>query len=199
MNIIYAFDLIGTVVFAISGALSAKNKGMDLFGALVIASVTAIGGGTLRDLLIGSTPVGWLNDLNYSVCIFVGVLLSMLFNKGFKKIRDALFLFDTIGIAVFTIIGLEKSLSLGVHPFMALMMGTVTAVFGGVIRDILVNDVPLIFRKEIYATACVSGGVVYLTLNYFSVPVNIIQLSTVGIIMAIRIVSIRFNLALPKV
>jgi len=198
MLIIYFLDLIGTLVFAISGSLSAKEKGMDVFGALVIASVTAIGGGTLRDMLIGSTPVGWLGDLNYLYCIFGGLFLSLLFKSVLSRVRRALFLFDTIGIAVFTILGLEKSLDVGVHPIIAIMMGTVSAVFGGLIRDILTNDVPLILRKEVYATACVSGGVLYMGLKYFGVHEIITYSATISLIMIIRLVSIRYNLSLPK-
>ena len=154
-QLIYILDLTGTFVFAISGTLTAINKKFDIFGAAVIAFVTAVGGGTIRDLLIGSQPVGWMRDLNYLVVIAAAVPISLLFRHYILKLRRTMFLFDTIGIGLFTILGLQKTLSFGLAPVVALMMGIVSAVFGGVVRDILCNEVPLIFRKEIYA--CLEG------------------------------------------
>ncbi|MCL4158365.1 UNVERIFIED_CONTAM: hypothetical protein GTU68_017856, partial [Idotea baltica] len=161
MDLIYFFDLAGTLVFAISGVLTAANKKFDIFGAFVIAFVTAVGGGTLRDMMIGSHPVGWMTDSNYLVLIGIAVPISYLFRSFIQRLRRTMFLFDTIGIGLFTILGLQKTLELGLSPVVALLMGTVSAVFGGVVRDTLCNEVPLIFRKEIYATACLAGGLLY--------------------------------------
>ena len=148
MNLIYTLDLIGTLVFAISGTLTAANKRFDIFGAFVIAFVTAVGGGTIRDILIGSHPVGWMKDLNYLVMIAAGVVLSTFFSRYIQRLRKTLFLFDTIGIGLFTVLGLQKTLSFDVSPVIAIMMGAVSAVFGGVVRDVLCTEIPLIFPKR---------------------------------------------------
>jgi len=131
MNLIYVLDLIGTFVFAISGTLAAVEKRFDLFGAAVLAFVTAVGGGTLRDLLIGNTPVGWMRDLNYLLCIGLAIPLSFFFHTYIQRLRKTMFLFDTIGIGLFTILGLKTTLGIGLSPVIAVMMGTVSAVFGG--------------------------------------------------------------------
>lgn len=198
MTILYLLDLIGTFVFAISGALSARHKNLDIFGASVVGFVTAVGGGTLRDVLIGSTPVGWMLDLNYLYLVIFGVSLSFFFNRLFEKIRRTMFLFDTIGIAVFTLLGLEKTLSYGLHPIIAVMMGTVSAVFGGAIRDILTNEIPMIFRKEIYATVCIGGGFLYLGLHWLPLSEAVATVITVIFIIATRLIVIKKNLYLPQ-
>ncbi len=197
MDIIYLLDLIGTLVFAISGTLTATSKKFDIFGAAVIAFVTAVGGGTLRDLLIGSTPVGWMLDLNYLLMIGLAILLSLFFRQFIQKLRRTLFIFDTIGIGLFTILGLQKTLVLGISPIVAVMMGTVSAVFGGVIRDILCNEVPLIFRKEIYATACISGACLFLLLQKLSLAYSWTVLITVSFIIILRIFSVKKKWSLP--
>ena len=168
-DLVYFIDLGGTLVFAISGWLTASKMKMDPFGASVIAFITAVGGGTLRDLLIGSQPVGWMVDQNYLLMIGAGILLGYLFRQQLQKLRKTMFLFDSIGIGLFTILGIEKTLLYGLTPVIAIMMGTVSAVFGGVLRDTLANEVPLIFRSEIYATACLLGGIIFILLGYFTI------------------------------
>ncbi len=197
MSVIYILDLLGTLVFAISGTMSAANKKLDLFGAYFTGFITAIGGGTLRDVILGNFPVGWISDLNYMIVISLGVLLTFLFQQYIKQLKHTLFLFDTIGIGVFTIIGIEKSLSLGIHPFLSIIMGLFSAVMGGVIRDTLCNDIPLIFRKEIYATACLLGGVLFILLDYFQINSAINQSITIICIIVFRILCIRFKISLP--
>jgi uncharacterized membrane protein YeiH len=200
VNILYHIDLIGTMVFAISGALTAMEKKLDIFGVAAVAFITALGGGTLRDVLMGSTPVGWMNDLTYLAMIGGGLLISLLFRQFVQKLRHTFFLFDTIGIGVFTVLGLQKALSLGLHPIIAVMMGMVSAVFGGVSRDIICNEIPLIFRKEIYALACLFGGVVFIILRYLEVPTkaNIISAISVIIIMRLFAVFYKWNLTFFK-
>lgn len=187
------------MVFAISGGLSGRDKKLDFFGISAVAFITAIGGGTMRDVLLGSTPVGWMNDLTYLVMIGVGILISLLFGKTVIKLRRTFFMFDTIGIAVFTVIGLLKALSFGVHPIIAIMMGMVSAVFGGVIRDIVCNDIPLIFRKEIYALTCLCGGILFIVLQAVNIsqPANIII--TVAFIAIFRILAAKFKWQLPDI
>jgi uncharacterized membrane protein YeiH len=161
VEILYYIDLFGTLVFAISGVLAAIEKRFDLVGALVMGFVTALGGGTLRDVLLGQKPVGWLVDVNYMLVITLGLVVCLIAKKKVLKLRKSLFLFDTIGIGLFTILGMQKALEINLHPLLAMLMGVVSAVFGGVIRDVLANEVPLIFRQEIYATACFAGALVY--------------------------------------
>lgn len=187
MDWIYALDLIGTMVFAISGVLTAIHKKFDVVGSLIIGLVTAVGGGTLRDILIGETPVGWMKDANYLWVIFLALVLGYTFRSSIKKFRKGMFLFDTIGIGLFTILGLQKTLGVGLSPIIAVMMGTVSAVFGGVIRDVLTGVVPLIFRAEIYATACIIGGFVFLLLE------TIFPNETVNVVVSMAVVfTIRF-------
>jgi len=196
MDWIYILDIIGTLVFAISGIMTAIDSDFDVVGASIIGMVTAVGGGTLRDMLIGQTPVGWMTDLNYLWTILAALLLSYLFKNGISKLRKSMFFFDTIGIGLFTILGLQKTLSVGLEPPIAILMGIVSAVFGGIIRDVLTNKVPLIFRREIYASACLAGGLVFLVLQQFSnIPTLNMGLSMVTVVI-IRYLSVRNNWSL---
>lgn len=198
MDIIYLLDLLGTFVFAISGIRLAARTDMDIFGASVVGFVTAIGGGTVRDLLLDSHPITWMADLTYPLVILAAVPFTFLMGKKLNNYSKTLFIFDTIGIALFTIIGMEKALSFGLNPFMAGMMGMISAVVGGITRDVLCREVPLIFRKEIYATACLTGAVVFYLGLELNLPDNLNYLLTTAVIITIRTVSIRYNLSLPK-
>lgn len=196
-DLIYGVDLAGTFVFAVSGWLLASNKQLDIFGASVIAFVTAVGGGTLRDLLIGSQPVGWTQDLNYLLMIGLGIVCGLFFKKVFEKLRKTMFLFDSVGIGLFTILGIEKTLEFGLSPVIAVMMGTISAVFGGVLRDTLVNEIPLIFRKEIYATVCLTGGVIYLLLAQFIPNDDWAVMITIVYIISVRILAVKRKWSFP--
>lgn len=187
------------MVFAISGALSGREKKLDFFGISAVGLITAIGGGTVRDVLLGSTPVGWMDDLVYITMIGFGILISLLFGKVVLKLRRTFFMFDTVGIAVFTVLGLQKALTLGVHPIIAILMGMVSAVFGGVIRDIVCNEIPLIFRKEIYALTCLCGGILYVVLQRFGLEQGWDILVTVLFIVGFRILAVRFKWQLPEI
>lgn len=195
----YSLDIIGTFAFAISGVLVAMQKRMDVFGIFIIAFVTAVGGGTLRDILIGKTPVGWMNDLNYGYTIAAAVIISIIFRKKLNKLRTSLFLFDTIGLGVFTIIGVEIGISADLHPIICIALGTISASFGGVIRDILCNEIPVIFRKEIYAIACIIGGITFFVLKYFNLEENLIYIFTALMVISIRLVVVKFRIQLPKI
>ncbi len=196
-EIIYQLDLIGTLVFAISGAMAASSKKLDLFGAAFIAFFTALGGGTVRDLLIGATPVGWMDNSIYILVILAGVGLTFLFQKAVRKLRKTLFLFDTIGIGVFTILGVEKAILIGISPFGAVILGMFSAVLGGVIRDTLINEIPLIFRKEIYAIACLAGAALFVLLNQMGLSFELNASISIVFIIIIRIIAIRFKIGLP--
>ena len=190
-------DIIGTLAFAMSGALTAMSKRMDPFGVYIIAFVTAVGGGTLRDILIGRTPVGWMVDLEYVFMISIGFVLALLFRKRFDQLRTSLFLFDTIGLGVFTLIGLEKGINVGLHPVICIALGTMTACFGGVTRDILCNEIPVIFRKEIYATICILGGLVFFGLRSFNLESDIMYLITSVVIISVRLMAVKWKWYLP--
>ena len=190
-------EIIGTMAFAMSGALTAMNKKMDPFGVFIIAFVTAVGGGTLRDVLIGRTHVGWMMDIRYVYLIIVGFILAILFRKKFDRLRTSLFLFDTIGLGVFTLIGLEKGINIGLHPVICIALGTITACFGGVIRDILCTEIPVIFRREIYATICIFGGIVFFLLRKLNLENDFLYLATSIIIITIRLMAVKFKWYLP--
>jgi len=196
MDWIYILDIVGTLVFAISGILTAIDSDFDVVGASIIGMVTAVGGGTLRDMLIGQTPVGWMTDLNYLWTIIAALILSYLFKKRIIKLRKSMFFFDTIGIGLFTILGLQKTLSIGLEPPIAILMGIVSAVFGGIIRDVLTNKVPLIFRKEIYASACLAGGLVFLGLEQISNIPTLNMIVSMLTVVIIRYLSVRNNWSL---
>lgn len=199
MTLIYTIDILGTFAFAISGALVASDKKFDLFGVIIIAFVTAVGGGMLRDVLIDAHPINWIGDLNYLYTIFIAVVFTFLFKSKIAHLSKTLFLFDTIGLSVFTLLGLEKGLTLHLNPFIALIMGMISAVFGGVLRDVLTNKIPLIFEKEIYASACLAGGFSYLLLSYFNISQNLIFITSAFVIVIIRVIAIKFQLQLPRI
>ena len=199
MELLYIADLIGTFVFAISGVMVASRKRFDAFGAFVIAFVTAIGGGTLRDILIGSLPVGWIQDVTYIFVIIFACFVSVLFSRYIRNLSKTLFLFDTIGIAVFTILGLQKALDHGTPAIVAIMMGTISAVFGGVVRDVLCNEEPLIFRKELYATPCILGGVLFLAMNNYDLPQQVVIGVTIAFIITIRLLAVKRHWSLPLI
>lgn len=197
MTVFFILDILGTIAFAISGALMAMNKKMDPFGVFIIGFVTAVGGGTLRDVLIGKQPVIWMNDISYIFLIGLAVFIAIIFRKKLKKLQKSLFLFDTIGLGIFTITGTEIGINANFHPITSIALGTMTACFGGVIRDILCNEVPVLFRKEIYATACIFGSIVFIVLCNFNIGQNIVYVSTSLIVIAIRLVAVKYKLSLP--
>ena len=197
MTIFDFLDLLGTAAFAISGALFAIKKRMDTFGVLIIAFVTAVGGGTLRDMLINADKITWMNDLNYIYVIIFSVVFAIIFRKKIGYLSKSLFLFDTIGLGIFTIIGTEIGLQNEFHAIICVSLGMITATFGGVIRDTLSNEIPLIFQKEIYATACIIGATTYLTLNKYQIDRDLIHILTTIMVIAVRLVAVRFKLQLP--
>ncbi|WP_405396012.1 trimeric intracellular cation channel family protein [Maribacter sp. Asnod2-G09] len=195
----FIIDILGTIAFAISGVLVAMDKRLDAFGVFIIAFVTAVGGGTLRDLLIGIKPVGWLNAPMHLLIIVITVLLAIIFVKQLKYVRKSLFLFDTIGIGLYTMVGIEKGLAADLPPVMCIALGTITACFGGVIRDILCNEIPVIFRKEIYATVCILGGLVYFLLIQFPIQNTIAYSMAIVTIIIMRVLAVRFKISLPNI
>jgi len=197
INISSVIEISGTVAFAISGSFSAMQKRLDVFGVLIMGFVTAIGGGTIRDVLIGHTPVGWMRDYQLPLIILGTVIATIFFKKYIKIFKTTLFLFDALGLGLFTIIGIQKGIDAGLNPGVCVALGTITGCFGGVVRDILLNDIPLIFRKEIYATACIIGGTLYMLLiDHLST--DVVEIVAVAVVCAIRIVAVKYELSLPK-
>ena len=194
----YIIDILGTISFAISGVLIAMNKRMDVFGVLIIAFVTAVGGGTLRDVLIGDKPVSWMKDMTFVYVILGSTFSAILFKSKIDYLRKSLFLFDTIGIGLYTLVGIEKGLSAGLHPIICIALGTMSACFGGVIRDILCNEIPVIFRKEVYATACILGGLSYFLIRKLPVENDLVFVISGLVVIITRVVAVRFKVSLPS-
>lgn len=198
MNVIYFLDLFGSFVFAVSGAILAMRKKMDIFGVIVVGFVTAVGGGTFRDLLLGKAPVFWLHDKYYFLVVLGGTVGTFLFSASILKIENILRIADALGLGTFTIIGIEKGLESRLLPLFAIMMGIITASFGGAVRDVICQEIPLILSREIYATACLVGGLIYFFLRWTGLNHSITIAVSVFIIIAVRIISIKLNLSLPK-
>ncbi|MBL0355933.1 MAG: trimeric intracellular cation channel family protein [Chitinophagaceae bacterium] len=194
---LHIIDILGTFSFAVSGAFFAMEKKLDPFGVLIIAFVTAIGGGTLRDVLIGNLPVGWLRNGTATFTIFIAYLVSMFFEARLREFTTTLFLFDALGLGLFTITGIEKAIDLNFSIGVCIAIGTITASFGGVIRDVLLNNVPLVFRKEIYAMASIIGGLVYFLFKKIDVDPALSKIICILLIFAIRLVAVKYKLGLP--
>jgi uncharacterized membrane protein YeiH len=189
-------DFIGTFAFAISGIRLASAKHFDWFGAYVVGLVTAIGGGTMRDLMLGVTPV-WMESPIYITCTGLALLWVILFGKYLIHLRNTFFIFDSIGLALFAVVGMGKSLILGYSYWVGIIMGTLTGAAGGVIRDVLINEIPLIFRKEIYAMACVVGGIIYWALDLAGLNPIVTQVISGLSVFFTRILSVKYKICLP--
>lgn len=192
-------DILGTVAFAISGVFAAMQKRLDVFGVFIIAFITAIGGGSVRDILIGDLPVSWIRTMNYTWIILVSSLIAIFFNNTIRNFQKTLAVFDSLGLGFFTILGIQKGIDSGLDPGICVALGTVTGCFGGVIRDISLNNIPLIFHKEIYATACIIGGSVYIVLLRTSMHGEWADVISIGIIVVIRLTALQYDLRLPSI
>ncbi|MBK7109540.1 MAG: trimeric intracellular cation channel family protein [Chitinophagales bacterium] len=197
LNFTILLDLIGTFAFAISGIRIASGKQIDWFGAFVIGLVTAIGGGTLRDILLETTPF-WMTDAKYFLTVGVALVVTLLFKEKLFKWGNTLFLFDTIGLGLFTIVGITKCIDAGLPFWVCIVMGTITGSVGGVVRDVLLNEVPLIFRKDIYALACVAGGCVYFICSYLNLPTGLTEIIAALTVIVIRLLAVKFHIHLPQ-
>ena len=175
------------------------EKKLDPFGVLILSFVTAIGGGTLRDIMIGNLPVGWLRNETATVVIFIGSIGTIFFSQWLKKINATLFLFDALGLGLFTIIGIEKGMELHFSIGVCIALGTITASFGGVLRDVLLNNVPLIFRKEIYALASIIGGLIYYLLTKTALNDDAAKIICILLILIIRLLAVKYKLSLPVI
>lgn len=190
--------LLGTISFSMSGSFAAMQKRLDPFGVLIIAFVTSVGGGTVRDILL-DIPVFWMHDLWTCAIILISALVTMFFKSVERNFQVPMFIFDSFGLGLFTIIGIQKGLNAGLHPLICLTLGTITGVVGGILRDILLNRIPLIFRQEIYATACILGGGIFLLLvKYTSLSYSFVQILTILLIVGIRTLAVKYHWQIPK-
>jgi uncharacterized membrane protein YeiH len=199
MELFGVIDIAGTAAFSIAGAFAAMEKKLDVFGIFIIAFITALGGGTLRDVLIGEVPVRWMSDLNPGVIVLLSTMSSILFTKAIKNFHKTLLLFDSIGLGFFTLLGIKTGIALEFHPAICISLGTITACFGGVIRDISLNNIPLIFQKEIYATTCIFGGILFFLLQMAEVPIMQIEIICIITIVLLRILAVKYNWQLPAI
>ncbi len=190
----------GTIAFAISGTLAGIRKQLDIFGLLVIAFVTSIGGGTIRDILIGHLPVRWLLDSSVILLIIGTFILTIFLKNHIDKIDKTLTLFDSLGLGFFTLRGIQEGLAIHLDIAACIILGTITACFGGLIRDILLNEIPYLLRKEvIYATPCIIGGLFYFLMKQIALPNELIDLLTILIIFGIRLLAVKKNISLPRI
>lgn len=193
---LYAMDLVGVFAFAVSGALKAGARGMDLFGVLVIAAVTAIGGGTLRDVLLDD-PVYWLTDATYLYVIIAAVAATLVYGRLRRPPGGALLVADAFGLAVFAVLGVRAGLEAGVSPLVAVLMGAITGVVGGAVRDVLCGETPMILRREIYATAAIAGATTYVALSAWAGPGAITLTLSIAVTLLMRLFAVWFDLHLP--
>lgn len=197
MDVLLVIEVIGTIAFAISGIRLAAAKEFDWFGAYTIGLVTAIGGGTLRDVLL-DIPVFWMQTPLYLLVTGLSLALVIIFRKALVKFNRTLFIFDAIGLALFVVIGIQKTIDVGFPMWVAIAMGTITGSFGGVIRDILINIEPLFFRKDIYATACLAGGVAFWIIMECGGSDTLQQIMCAVVVIGLRICALKYNWALPQ-
>lgn len=198
-QIINYISVAGAFAFAISGALTAMNKQFDAFGVFIIAFATSVGGGSLRDVFVNESAVFWLIHPEYVYIIIGGTVFAIVFRKYLSYLRKTLFLFDTLGLALYTIIGVEIGIQNNLSGVSCVALGTITGSFGGVVRDILVNDVPLIFRKEIYATISILGGTIFYFMHRYQIGSEFIQLIPILLIIVLRILVVYFKISFPLI
>ena len=189
-------DYTGTFAFAISGIRLASAKQFDWFGAYVVGVVTAVGGGTIRDILLNATPF-WMEQASYLIISALALLFVIIFRKYVISLNNTFFIFDTIGLALFTVVGVGKSIALGYPFWVAIIMGSITGAAGGVIRDVFINEIPLIFRKEIYAMACVVGGIAYWICDLAGMESYACQLIGGSAVFLTRILAVKYHICLP--
>ncbi|HPP95427.1 MAG TPA: trimeric intracellular cation channel family protein [Spirochaetota bacterium] len=195
-TLIFYLDIFGTISFAVAASLMAYKKNLDPFGIIVVAIFTSIGGGTIRDILLRNYPIFWIDNILYLSVIISSSLLTQFFYRYISKKEDILLFFDAIGIGVFTIIGIKTALKFDVHPLICIMMGTITAVFGGLVRDVVCNEIPVILHRELYATLCIMGGAVFFIMSFLGINNNLSYIFSMLFIIITRIIAIRLNLSL---
>ena len=197
--LLYLLDMIGIVACAVAGTLLAQHKGFDIAGCILVAMVNAIGGGTLRDMALDRHPLFWMTDLNYVLVITITSLSIQMFFHLYPKIDNMLNLFDAIGLAAFSVIGFKVALNQGLSPVIAVMMGVWTAILGGLLRDIICHELPLLLQREIYISASIAGSLTYLVLAYYGINPSLNEFIMLGVIFAVRMLALRFDWHLPSI
>ena len=197
--LLYLLDMVGVIACAIAGTLLAQHKGFDVAGCILVAMVNAIGGGTLRDMALDRHPLFWMTDLNYVIVITATSLILQIFFHLYHKIDNTLKFFDAIGLAAFSVIGFKIALAQDMSPVIAVMMAVWTAIIGGLLRDIICNEIPLLLQREIYITASVVGSVIYLLLEHWGVNAGLNEFIMLGVIFAVRMLALRFDWHLPSI
>ncbi|WP_298641584.1 trimeric intracellular cation channel family protein [uncultured Prevotella sp.] len=195
-SIQFIIEFLGTFAFAISGIRSASSKNFDWFGGYVVGLATAIGGGTIRDVMLGQVPF-WMTNSIYVICTAAALLTFIMLKKLFTRLSKTWFLFDTLGLALFTIAGIQKTLIAGFPFWVAIIMGCITGAAGGVLRDVFVNEVPLVFRKEIYAIACIIGGIIYQICEFLGVGLELTVIITFLSVVVVRLLAVKYGISLP--
>lgn len=196
MNFIDIVDYTGTFAFAISGIRLASAKEFDWFGAYVVGLVTAIGGGTTRDLLLDVTPF-WMLQPSYIIITGIALVAVILMGQKMKRFNNAFFIFDAIGLGLFVVVGIQRSIAAGFPFWVTIIMGMITGSVGGILRDILINELPLILRKDIYALACVFGGIVFYCCTLLKLPVEVSQISCAISVILIRVLAVKYHWSIP--
>lgn len=190
-------DYLGTLAFAVSGIRLAAGKGLDWFGAYVVGFVTAVGGGTIRDILLDIKPF-WLVQPSYLIITALGLIFTIIFRRQVVRLNHSLFVFDAIGLGLFVVVGVAKSYAAGFPWWVAVIMGTVTGSFGGLLRDVLINETPLIFRTDFYASACVLGSIIYVLMGrYSSLPIEWVQFISAISVFVFRVLAVVLHIQLP--
>lgn len=197
-SLMWVMEFVGTFAFAISGLRLAAAKNFDWYGAFVVGLAVAIGGGTIRDVLLNTTPF-WMTNPIYLIITGVALVYTIVFSKHIVKMKSTFFIFDTVGLALYAVVGVEKTLSFGFPLWVATGMGLLTATAGGVLRDILINEIPLIFRKELYATLCILGGMVFGFCQWMGLDILWTEIISFLIIFLTRVFSVKYHIALPKI
>ena len=199
-SLIYLFDMIGIVACSISGTILAKHKNFDVFGCLLVSIVTAIGGGTVRDVILDRHPLFWMVDMSYLTVITISSLvMQIFFHPNSRRVDKFLKLSDTIGLSAFTLIGIKVADSMGANVAVALLLGVITIIVGGIIRDMICNEIPLVLQQEIYISAALTGGILYFALHNFGVTAWIADISAMATIFTLRMLAIRYDWQFPTI
>ncbi|MDO4451117.1 MAG: trimeric intracellular cation channel family protein [Moraxella sp.] len=195
---IYVLDMIGVIACAVAGTTLALYKRFDIFGCILVSMVGAIGGGTLRDVMLDRHPLFWMTDLNYVFIITITSLICQIFFQFYKKVGWTLKFFDAIGLSAFSLIGLKVALSYGTHPLIAVQMAVLTSIAGGIMRDMICNEIPLVLQKEIYISASIAGSCLYLALNKLEFSEHLTETLTLITTFGVRMLAVRFDWHLPS-
>ncbi|WP_404932917.1 trimeric intracellular cation channel family protein [Moraxella lacunata] len=198
-SLIYVLDFIGVIACAVAGTMLAISKGFDLFGCILVSMVNAIGGGTIRDVMLDRHPLFWTIDLNYVFAITITSILCQMFFRPTARMNGVLKLFDAIGLSAFSVIGLTVALSMGATPLIAVMMAVMTSIAGGIMRDMICQELPMVLQKEIYITASILGSLTYLGLGRLGVVAWLCELAMLMVVFGVRMLAVRYDWHLPSI